>query len=152
MLVVQTVQMLGGADDICADSVGARTVLVLCKPCLEVKMLGVQTVQMLGGGDDICADAVGAVQTLFGGQDVGGADDTCADGVGAGPFWWCNFNIGDADPICRVGQDPICTPYMTVCMVMFLPKIPYIHCTYICMVWANPINERIHKMQSALRK
>ena len=114
------------------QTIFVRTVLVLCKFCLEVKMLVVQTVQMLGGGDDICADAVGAVQTLFGGQDVGGADDTCADGVGAGPFWWCNFNIGDADPICRVGQDPICTPYMTVCMVISLLKISYIHRTYVC--------------------
>jgi hypothetical protein len=34
---------------------------VLCKSCVEVKMLGVQTVQMLGGADDICADSVGAV-------------------------------------------------------------------------------------------
>jgi hypothetical protein len=32
-----------------------------------------------------------------------------------------------------VGQDRICTPYMTVCMVISLLKIPYIHCIYICM-------------------
>ena len=68
MLVVQTVQMLGGADDICADSVGARTVLVLCKPCLEVKMLGVQTilaqtvsVQALSGG----VISILVMQTLY---------------------------------------------------------------------------------------
>jgi hypothetical protein len=33
----------------------------------------------------------------------------------------------------RVGQNCICTPYITVCMVIFLPKIPYICCIYVCM-------------------
>ena len=94
MLVVQTVQMLGGGDDICADAVGAvqtlfggqdvggcrpcrcwagqmifvQTVLVLCKPCLEVKMLGVQTilaqtvsVQALSGG----VISILVMQTLY---------------------------------------------------------------------------------------
>jgi len=38
--------------------------------------------------------------------------------------------------ICRVGQNRIYTPYMTVYMVISLPKIPYIH--HIYMVLANP--------------
>ena len=38
--------------------------------------------------------------------------------------------------LCRVGQNRIDTPYMVVCMVMFLPKMPYIHRIY--MVLANP--------------
>ena len=33
----------------------------------------------------------------------------------------------------RVGQNRICTPYMAVCMVIFLLKIPYIHRIYVCM-------------------
>ena len=32
--------------------------------------------------------------------------------------------------ICRVGQNRIYTPYMTVCMVICLPNIPYIHRIY----------------------
>jgi len=35
--------------------------------------------------------------------------------------------------IFRVGQNRICTSYMTVCMVIFLLKLPYIHRIYICM-------------------
>jgi hypothetical protein len=38
----------------------------------------------------------------------------------------------------RVGQNRIYTPYMTVYLVIFLPKIPYIHRMY--MVLANPIH------------
>jgi len=38
--------------------------------------------------------------------------------------------------IYRVGQNRIYTPYMTVYLVIFLPKIPYIHRIY--MVLANP--------------
>jgi hypothetical protein len=38
--------------------------------------------------------------------------------------------------ICRVGQNRIYTPYTTVGLVNFLPKIPYMH--RICMVLANP--------------
>jgi hypothetical protein len=38
--------------------------------------------------------------------------------------------------ICRVGQNRIYTPYMTVFLVISLPKIPYIH--RINMVLANP--------------
>ena len=38
----------------------------------------------------------------------------------------------------RVGQSRIYTPYMTVYMVISLPKIPYTHCIY--MVLANPIH------------
>ena len=40
--------------------------------------------------------------------------------------------------VTRVGQNRIYTPYMTVCMVNSLPKIPYTHRIY--MVLANPIN------------
>jgi hypothetical protein len=40
--------------------------------------------------------------------------------------------------ICRVGQNRIYTPYMTVYLVISLPKIPYIHRIY--MVLANPIH------------
>jgi hypothetical protein len=36
----------------------------------------------------------------------------------------------------RVGQNRIYTPYMTVYLMISLPKIPYIH--RICMVLANP--------------
>ena len=38
--------------------------------------------------------------------------------------------------ICRVGQDRKYTPYMTVYLVISLPKIQYIHRMY--MVLANP--------------
>ena len=38
----------------------------------------------------------------------------------------------------RVGQNRIYTPYMTVYLVISLPKIPYIHRIY--MVLANPIH------------
>ena len=31
----------------------------------------------------------------------------------------------------RVGQNPIYTPYMTACMVISLPKIPYAHRIYL---------------------
>jgi len=37
----------------------------------------------------------------------------------------------------RVGQNRIYAPYMTVCLVISLPKIPYIHLIY--MVLANPM-------------
>ena len=39
--------------------------------------------------------------------------------------------------IFRVGQNRTYTPYMTVYLVISLPKIPYIHRIY--MVLANPI-------------
>jgi hypothetical protein len=39
----------------------------------------------------------------------------------------------------RVGQDRICTLYMTVCMVISLLTIPYIHRMYVCVVLANPV-------------
>jgi len=32
---------------------------------------------------------------------------------------------------CRVGQNRISAPYMTVYMVISLPKIPYVHCIYL---------------------
>ena len=38
--------------------------------------------------------------------------------------------------ICRVGQNRTYTPYMTVCLVISLPKIPYIHRK--SMVLGNP--------------
>ena len=38
--------------------------------------------------------------------------------------------------MCKVGQNRIYTLYMTVYLVMSLPKIPYIH--RICMVLVNP--------------
>ena len=31
----------------------------------------------------------------------------------------------------RVGQNRIYTPYMTVCMVISLPKTPYVHRAYL---------------------
>ena len=37
----------------------------------------------------------------------------------------------------RVGQNPISAPYMTVCMVISLLKLPYIHRIY--MVLAKPM-------------
>ena len=43
---------------------------------------------------------------------------------------------GKLQNIRRVGQNCIYTPYMTVYMVISLPKIPYIHLIY--MVLANP--------------
>jgi hypothetical protein len=47
----------------------------------------------------------------------------------------------------RVGQNRIYTPYMTVYLVILLPKIPYIHRIY--MVLANPIYARcIHRILS----
>ena len=39
----------------------------------------------------------------------------------------------------RVGQDRTYTPYMTVYLVISLPKLPYIHRIY--MVLANPTDE-----------
>jgi hypothetical protein len=40
----------------------------------------------------------------------------------------------------RVGQNRIYAPYMTVYLVISLPKVPYIHRVY--MVLANPTDER----------
>ena len=53
--------------------------------------------------------------------------------------------------MCRVGHDNLYIPYLTVYLVISLPKIPYIHCIFIglgdpayvqapriCMVIANP--------------
>jgi hypothetical protein len=40
----------------------------------------------------------------------------------------------------RVGQNRTYTPYMTVSLVIPLPKIPYIH--HIYMALANPTNEQ----------
>ena len=35
--------------------------------------------------------------------------------------------------VVRVGQNRICIPYMTGCMVNFMPKVLYIHRIYVCM-------------------
>jgi hypothetical protein len=35
--------------------------------------------------------------------------------------------------IYRVGQNRIYTPYMTLCLVISLPKVPYIHCNYMAL-------------------
>jgi hypothetical protein len=43
----------------------------------------------------------------------------------------------------RVGQNRIYTPYMTVYMVISLPKIPYTHRIY--MVLANPTHVLLEK-------
>ena len=45
-------------------------------------------------------------------------------------------------PLCiiRVGQNRKYTPYMTVCLVSSLPKLPYIHRTY--MALANLMHHR----------
>jgi len=40
--------------------------------------------------------------------------------------------------LCRVGRNRIYAPYMTVYLVISLPKIPYIHRIY--KVLANPIS------------
>ena len=48
---------------------------------------------------------------------------------------YCILQIG----ICRVVQNRIYTPYLTVCMVISLPKYRiYNVYTYKCMVLANP--------------
>jgi len=39
---------------------------------------------------------------------------------------------------CRVGQNRIYTPYMTVCMVISLLKIPYVHRMYVYMFGSGP--------------
>ena len=49
--------------------------------------------------------------------------------------------------MCRVGQNRIYTPYTTVYLVIFLPKIPYIHRIY--MVLADPTYASIHCNVSA---
>jgi len=46
--------------------------------------------------------------------------------------------------ICRVGQNRVYTPYMTVYLVISLPKIPYINGIY--MVLANPSHFFAHVM------
>ena len=52
------------------------------------------------------------------------------------------------DHLHEVGQNRICTPYMTVCIVIYLLTIPYIYTVYmyVSMVFANP-----KFTQSALR-
>jgi len=45
----------------------------------------------------------------------------------------------------RVGQHRIYTPYMTVYLVISLPKLPYIHRIYIYMVLANPMCVASHE-------
>ena len=45
--------------------------------------------------------------------------------------------------ICRVGQNRIYTPYMTVYMVISLPKILYTHRIYVLL--ANPMHMQVEK-------
>jgi len=47
---------------------------------------------------------------------------------------------------CRVGQNRIYTPYMTVYLVISLPKIPYKHRIY--MVLANPTQMHLTSNQT----
>jgi hypothetical protein len=47
-----------------------------------------------------------------------------------------NAGLGEVKHLFRVGQNRIYTPYMTVYLVISLPKLPYIHRIY--MVLANP--------------
>ena len=42
----------------------------------------------------------------------------------------------DVSYLSRIGQNRVYTPYMTIYLVISLPKIPYIH--RICKVMANP--------------
>ena len=44
--------------------------------------------------------------------------------------------------LCRVGQDREHAPYMTLYLVLSLPKIPYLHCIY--KVLANPMYMRVY--------
>jgi hypothetical protein len=53
----------------------------------------------------------------------------------------------DGNQITRVGQNRIFTPYMTVYLVISLPKIPYSHRIY--MVLANPTNHLLGNMLKA---
>jgi len=48
----------------------------------------------------------------------------------------------------KVGQNCIYIPYMTVYLVMSLPKIPYMHRIY--MVLANSINSNSCKISETL--
>ena len=48
-------------------------------------------------------------------------------------FLVCAMKILYICQICRVGQNRIFTLYMTVCMVISLPKLPYIHRIYVYM-------------------
>jgi len=50
--------------------------------------------------------------------------------------------------MCRVGQNCIYAPYMTVYLVISLPKIPYIHRIY--MVLANPRHVQQRKTSSQI--
>jgi hypothetical protein len=52
-------------------------------------------------------------------------------------IWYVHSALAGKSPnIRRVGQNRIYAPYMTVYLVISLPKTPYIH--RICMVLANP--------------
>ena len=50
--------------------------------------------------------------------------------------------------ICRVGQNCICTPYMTAHLAISLPKVPYIHRIYMVLAYLylfvvlRPISQR----------
>jgi hypothetical protein len=61
-------------------------------------------------------------------------------------FWGRGWKRGTRESsmhMCRVGQNRIYTPYMTVYLVIFLPKKPYTHRVY--MVLANPRNRKLHR-------
>jgi len=60
---------------------------------------------------------------------------------------WQQVRISSSGPVCsktRVGQNCIYTLYMTVYLVVSLPKIPYIHRIY--RVLANPKYDYNHDM------
>jgi len=59
--------------------------------------------------------------------------------LASGQQWWLKTHHHKS-LINRVGQNRIYTPYMTVYLMISLPKILYIHRIY--MVLANPINQQ----------
>jgi len=62
------------------------------------------------------------------------------------------LKLTGVNTIFKVGQNHTCAPYMTVCMVNFLLKMPYIHRIYIRTYGSSQpylyhtyVHERIHK-------
>jgi len=78
---------------------------------------------------DTCAACVYAcaVCVLEGSQSL--VCERCENDMNMQVYVKCAY----ASPLCisRVGQNRISAPYMTVCMVNSLPKIPYIHRIYL---------------------
>ena len=68
------------------------------------------------------------------------------------PFGRCNSILVRRNSelvIFKVGQDHICTPYMTVCMVDSLPKVTYIRRIYVCMYgFGQPLSYHILLLQA----